>query len=134
MDGVVVVRLLLSQSLTLTGLIPGDRIRAGVLPQGVILPAISITSVSKTDLNIPSPADRRFVTERVQVSVLAKSYPEQKAVLRAVRTAAADKLYPEVVGVSGITVHTASAGPDFMLEDSIYTGSQDFMVRYNEET
>lgn len=134
MDGVVATRSVLVADAAMTGLVPGVRIIAGPLPLNITLPAISLESISKVDLNIPAPGSTRFVRERVQVTVHAKNYPEQKAILRAVRHAAADKLFPTVAGISGITIHTESAGPDFMSEDaSIWMGSQDLMVKYTEE-
>lgn len=134
MDGVAAVLAVLEADAALIALVPVENIAAGPRPLGTVLPAISLASVSKVDLNLPSPAPTRFVRERVQVTVAASNYPEQRAVLRAVRKAAADKLYPAVAGISGVTIHTESAGPDFMNEaGSLWLGSQDFLVKYNEE-
>jgi hypothetical protein len=113
--------------------VPTGRIRAGAMPLGTALPAISIMSVSSMDMNIPAPGATRFVTERVQVTVLAANYESQKIVLAAVKHAAADTLYPTVPGIAAVTIHTDSAGPDFMLDDAeIYSGSQDFKVHFTQ--
>lgn len=134
MDGVAVIWSLLTGNAALTALVPASRIAAGVAPQGIELPAISVTFVSGVDRNIPSPVSQRHVSERVQVTVHAKNYPSQKAVLRAVKKAAADKM-PTVAGITAVTVHTEGAGPDFMNEEaSIYQGSHDFTIRFNEPT
>lgn len=133
MDGVAAIVTVLTADAALTALVPSARIQAGVLPQGTMLPAISVTSVSKNDRNIPAPGANRHVTERVQVTVLAANYDSQKQVLRAVRKAAADKIDASVSGISGVTIHTESAGPDFMDEAAtIYLGSQDFRVAFSE--
>lgn len=133
MNGVAAVRQVLIADAALTALVPATRIAAGVLPLDTALPAISIMSVSANDLNIPSPATTRQVNERVQVTVMAAGYLSQKAVMRAVRHAAADTR-PTVSGIVNVTIHTISAGPDFMDEAaSIYLGSQDFRVIYNEQ-
>lgn len=133
MDGVAAVRSLLVEASAVTDLVPAGRISAGDLPQGTQLPALSIDSISKTDRNIPNPGAQRHVAERVQVTAHAKNYPSQKALLRAVRGAAADK-FPTVAGISNVTVHTEGAGPDFKNEDAkIYLGSQDFLVTYTED-
>ncbi|WP_395391562.1 hypothetical protein WBP07_12900 [Novosphingobium sp. BL-8A] len=117
----------------LVDLVPGDDIAAGPRPLGGTLPSISLASVSKFDRNIPAPGEWRHVRERVQVTVQARNYPEQKAILRAVRRAAADQLNPEVPGINAVTIHTEPAGPDFMFEDaSIWCGTQDFIVTYLE--
>jgi len=131
-DGVAAVRQLLVAHAPLTALVPAARIQAGVLPIGTTLPAISIMSVSKVDRNIPNPGTYRHVVERVQVTVMASTYVSQKAVLAAVRKAAADK-FPTVSGIIRVTVHTESTGPDFMdAEASIHMGSQDFRVTFSE--
>jgi len=92
MNGVIVVRSLLVADTGLTALVPEARIAAGSLPQGTVLPAFSLMSVSSVDRNIPAPGPTRRVTERVQVTVLARTYPETKTILAAVRKAAADHM------------------------------------------
>lgn len=134
MSGVKAIVSLLTGNAALTAVVPAARIMAGVLPQGTALPHCSVMRVSATDLNIPTPATKRQVRELVQVTVLAATYPQQQQVLALVKKAAADQLYPTVSGISGVTVHTAGAGPDFMDETaSIYIGTQDFTVIYNED-
>jgi hypothetical protein len=89
-------------------------------------------SVSSVDRNIPAPGSKRRVTERVQVTVLARTYPETKTILAAVRTAAADKM-PQIDGLTDVTVHTDSAGPDFLEEETgIHMQTQDLRVSFNE--
>ena len=133
MDGVAAVRFVLVADTALVALVPTDRIVAGPLPLGMGVPAISLHRVSGSDLNLARPAAKRFVTEHVQVTVLAADYPSQKAILRAVRHAAADQLYPAVPGISGVTIHTEGAGPDFMnAAATLWQGSQDFAVKFSE--
>jgi hypothetical protein len=132
MNGVIVIRSLLVTDTGLTALVPEARIAAGHLSQGTVLPAISLMSVSSVDRNIPTPGPKRRVTERVQITVLARAYPETKAILAAIRAAAADKM-PMVDGLTDVTVHTDSAGPDFLDEETgIHMQSQDFRVAFNE--
>jgi hypothetical protein len=132
MNGVIAVRSLLVADTGLTALVPEARIAAGSLPQGTELPAISLMSVSSVDRNIPAPGPKRRVTERVQITVLARAYPETKAILAAIRTAAADQM-PAIDGLTDVTVHTDSAGPDFLDEETgIHMQTQDFRVSFNE--
>ena len=132
MNGVIAVRSLLVADTGVTALVPAVRIVAGILPQGTSLPAISLMSVSSTDRNIAAPGPNRRVTERVQVTVLAASYPAAKAIIRAVRAAAADQM-PAIDGLTDVTVHTDSAGPDFLDEETgIHMQTQDFRVSFNE--
>lgn len=132
MNGVAAIRQLLASNAALTALVPSNRIGAGVLPQGTTLPALSVTLVSSVDRNIPQPGANRRVTDRVQVTVLAANYPQQRQILAAVKKAAADTM-PTVSGITDVVAHTDSTGPDFMDEKAtIYMGSQDFRVSYNE--
>ena len=132
MNGVIAVRSLLVADTGVTSLVPVARIAAGMLPQGTDLPAISLISVSSVDRNVPAPGAKRRVTERVQVTVLARTYPEVKAIIAAVRQAAADQM-PNIDGLFDVTVHTDSAGPDFLDEETgIHMQTQDFRVSFNE--
>lgn len=134
MDGVAVMRELLIGNADLLTLVDGaaDRIVAGILAPGTDLDALAIERISAVDRNIMAPGANRRVTERVQVTALAKTYPGQKALLKAVKRAAAD-FVGSAAGLTDVTVHTDAAGPDFMDEQSsIYMGSQDFIVGYTE--
>ena len=132
MNGVIAVRSLLVADTGMTALVPVARIAAGSLPQGTMMPAISLMSVSGVDRNIPAPGPKRRVTERVQVTVLARTYPEVKAIIAAVRQAAADQM-PNIDGLFDVTVHTDSAGPDFLDEETgIHMQTHDFRVSFNE--
>jgi hypothetical protein len=132
MNGVIAVRSLLVGDLRVTALVPRERIAAGTLPQGTVLPAIALMSIGSVDRNVPSPGPKRRVSERVQVTVLARAYPEAKTIIAAVRAAAADRM-PQIDGLSDVTVHTDSAGPDFLDEETgIHMQAQDFRVSFNE--
>ena len=132
MNGVVAVRALLVAHTPLTSLVPVAQIVAGVVQQGSALPALSLMSVSSTDRNIIKAGAVRRVTERVQVTVLAATYPAAKSILKAVRQAAADRT-PTIAGIGQVIVHTDSAGPDFLDEQAgIHMQTQDFRVSFNE--
>ena len=132
MNGVIAVRILLVTDTGMTALVPPGRIAAGMLPQGTELPAISLLSVSSVDRNIPAPGSKRRVTERVQVTVLAATYRQIKAILAAVRKAAADQM-PSIDGLFDVPVHTDSARPDFLDEETgIHMQTQDLRVSFNE--
>lgn len=133
MNGIVALRAVLIADATLTALVPAERIAAGILPLNTAAPFIQLTSISVNDLNIPSPGLTRFVTERVQVSVIAANDDSLRAVFAAMKSAAADQINPVVSGISGVTIHTAGAGPDIVSEEaSLYQKNLDFMVRYTE--
>lgn len=132
MNGVITVRSLLVGCTAVTALVPEARIVAGSLSLGTMIPAIAIMSVSSVDRNIPAPGAKRRVTERVQVTVLARAYPEAKTLIAAVRAAVADQM-PTIDGLTDINVHTDSTGPDFLDEETgIHMQSQDLRVSFNE--
>lgn len=137
MDGVAAVRAALIADAALLALVPDvagkSQVFAGPAPLGTALPFVMLESISKTDLNILAPGATRHVRERVQVSVVGLNYPQQKQLLRAVRHAAADRINVAVTGLTNVTIHTDSAGPDFHDADYAgWRGSQDFKVHYNE--
>lgn len=132
MDGVSIIRAVLTANAGVTALVPPDRIEAGTLPIGTQLDAIGIISVSSNDRNILAPRSTRHVSERVEVTAMAATYPRKKALLKAIKAAAAD-FVGEVDGASGVTILTAGTGPDVMdANASIFMGSQDFMVGFSE--
>lgn len=133
MDGVAAVRSVLVADADMIALVPVSRIFAGPAPLGTALPFVMLASISIIDRNILSPGPQRFVAERVQVTFVGRNYPEQKQLQRAVRHAAADQVNPAVPGISGVTIHTDSAGPDFYDQDySGWRSSQDLRVKYSE--
>ncbi|MBY0303616.1 MAG: DUF3168 domain-containing protein [Sphingomonas sp.] len=132
MNGVIAVRALLVAHAPLTTIVPSPRIVAGVIPEGSVMPTISLMSVSSVDRNILQPGIHRHVSERVQVTVMATTYPAAKALMKAVRAAAADQS-PSIAGLTAVTVHTDSAGPDFTDSvTSLHLQTQDFRVSYLE--
>src|ERR1044072_7272674 len=118
MDGIAAVRSVLVADAGVTALVPAAKIVAGPLPLSTQPPALSLTMASLVDRNIPAPGLTRHVTERGQVTVLARNLPEQKNILRAVRDAAADQFNPVVPGISGVRIQTEGGGPDFMNEEA----------------
>jgi len=134
MSAIKITRALLVADAALTALVPANRIVAGVPAQGVALPLIALTEISRVDRNLVTGAASARVTARVQVTVMATSYPAQKTLLGAVRHAARSKV-GTLSGVSNAAVHLDGTGPDFMdSETKIYQQGQDFMVSFNEAT
>ena len=134
MDGTVAVRTVLVADASLLAEVPAARIiEDEALPQGIALPAILIRDTSGADLPTLTPGETRFVTDRVTVEVHAKTKPDVRRVMKLVRAAAADKLYPIVPGISGVTIHTDGRGPSGISAATfVRMEVQDFMVRYTE--
>jgi hypothetical protein len=109
--------------------VPAARIKAGGLPQGIALPAIAVTRVSRVG-NDPLRGGASRSVERVQVTVMAPDYDTQTEVLRRILAACEGKA-GTIAGAPNVSVTSAGGGPDFRdAEASIWSGSEDFRVSY----
>lgn len=133
MSGVGIVRTLLAANAPLVAVVPPARIMAGDLPPNTSLPAIDIRKVSDVShRHMKMPASGNHWAERVQVTVHAATYPQQRSILALVRAG-----LPSTRGAVGSyscdSISMDLGGPDMFDPDaSIYSGSQDFIVRYIE--
>lgn len=132
MDGVAVMVALLSGHEPLTSLV-GDRIFAGTVPQGVALPAVGVSEISRPPQDtVARNGATTLINARIQVTVHAKNYPEQKRVILAA------KLGPGVhtgtiAGVAVKSVLHDMVGPDLSDDAAgIFQQSRDFKVAYLE--
>lgn len=132
MSDVKAVRYLLANNASLIAVVPAARIFSGVIPQGTTLPALGVSHVSTVRRQAVS--NDTFCTARVQVTVLAATYPTQKSILALVRAAVTRK--PGTVNsVKVDTILKDLEGPDFRndaVDPPIYMQSQDFIVHYTE--
>lgn len=132
MSGVAVIRYLLANSASLTAQVPAARIFAGTIPQGSALPAIGVTQISGVERRtVAMDEPPRHRQDRVQVTVLAATYPSKKTILALVRTACANQS-GSVNGVKLDSILPDGEGPD--LDDpaaTIYEQSRDFLVRWS---
>lgn len=132
MNAVVVIRALLLAHAPVTAIV-GQQVFAGDVPQGVVLPAIGLREISRVEQATASLAQSTvMVTARVQVTVHAKSYPEQKALLQAAKLSAGS----HTGVVAGVTVRSVTrdiVGPDMSdAAAGIYEQPRDFKVVYIE--
>lgn len=131
MSGVGIVRTLLAANAGLLAVVPATRIMAGDLPPKTVVPAIGIKTVSGVPYRTMKMATSgNLWTERVQVTVEAGSYPQQKSILALVRAA-----LPSTRGMVGSfncdSISVDLEGPDmFSADENIYVGSQDFIVKH----
>lgn len=131
MSGVAIVTYLLAHASAVTAKVPANQITAGATPINTPLPAISVTQISSTQRNIVGMnAAKYLVTERVQVTVQAKSYPDQKAILALIR-AALPESRGSINGFACDSIVPSSEGPDvYDYEALIYEQSVDFIVKF----
>jgi hypothetical protein len=137
MSGVIAIRALLANNANLLAVVPATKIMAGVIPIETVLPAIAVSHISTVERNTVSMADVGVMaTERVQVTVQAKTYLDQKSILELVR-----KACPNTRGtVNGIAVDSILpelAGPDLRddeVEPPLFIQSRDFIVKFVESS
>lgn len=133
MAAVKVVRYLLANNSPLIAVVPATKIMAGVIPLNTVLPAIAVNHISTVERNTVAMNDATILaTSRVQVTVQAKTYTEQKSILELVR-----KACPVSRGtVNGVVVDSIIpdiAGPDFRDDEAgIFMQSRDFIVKFQE--
>lgn len=130
MSGVAVIRYLLVNNASLTATVSADKIKPGLVPIGITLPAISIRQISGREFQIIKRGSNQLVTERIQITAQAKTYTEQKAIIALIRAA--------LPGTHG-TVNTflvdsltyESDGPDLEYENPvIFEQSLDYFVKF----
>ena len=130
-SGTAIARSLLAANTALTAVVPALRIFAGGLPQGIVLPAISVTKVTGNQLNTVAMTGSHLATEHVQVTVSAKTYASQKQCL-ALALAALPNTHAVVATFNCESVVPGSEGPDFYDPVAIiYQGSHDFVVKFH---
>lgn len=133
MSAIKVIRALLIAHAPVLALVPPARIVVGTVRQGTPLPAIGLTEIGRVELPTVSLAQRAVqVTARVQVTVHASTYPEQKAVLQAARLGPGAHT-GTVAGIEVRSVMRDVVGPDMGDSDAdIYQQSRDFKVVFVE--
>jgi hypothetical protein len=135
MSGAVITYVTLAAYEPLVALVPLLRIFVGdTLPVGTAVPALLITEISGVPRNTVSMDEpNRLISTRVQVSVHARSYPEQDQILSLVR-AAMPNLYGVVAGIKVRSILPDIVGPDLSNpEASIFIKSRDFKIAYLEQ-
>ena len=130
MSGVAILRYMLANNAPLAAIVSSNKIIAGVVPLNTALPAVSIRQISGQEYQTIKRGTNQLVTERIQVTALASTYPSQKSILNLIRTA-----LPATRGtVSSFVVDSITPdidGPDLYNDNPIiYEQSIDFVVRF----
>lgn len=130
MSGVAVIYHLLSNDASLTAVVPAAKIKAGVVPVNTELPAISIRQISGTELSVIKRGLNQQVTERIQVTVNASTYTQQKEIIELTRDALPGT-HGTVNSISVLSLTYESDGPDLEYENpQIFEQSMDYFVTY----
>jgi hypothetical protein len=135
MSGVIAIRSLLANNTAVLAVVPATKIMAGVIPLDTVLPAIGISHISTTERNtVAMDTAQVMATERVQVTVQAKSYADQKSILELVRKACPNT-HGTVNGIEVDSILPEIAGPDLRDDELlIFVQSRDFIVKFIEST
>lgn len=139
MNGVAAVLQVLAEHDGVTAIVPANgasppRLVAGTVSQGAALPWLAVRQVSTVDAPIVEEGAQRHVTDRVQISIAAATYPALKALEKAVKTACAG-VRPEVAGINAVSMHVAAGGADgFDPAGQFPMSTRDVLVKYLEAT
>jgi hypothetical protein len=107
----------------------------GAIPLGTTMPAIAVSEISVMERNtVGMNAAKVLATARIQVTVQASSYADQKTVLDLVRKACPNQR-GTVNGVAVDSIVPDVAGPDLDVPDAgLFMQSRDFIVKFTETT
>ena len=130
MSGVAIIRSILANNGNLVSAVTSDKIIAGVAPINTSLPVLTVTQISGIEYQLIKQVGVQLVSDRVQVTVLATSYVQQKQLLELIRSA-----LPTTRGtVNGFVVDSIVRqidGPDLYSDDPVmYEQSIDYIVRF----
>jgi len=111
MSGTAIAWYLMKTNSALLAQVPAARIFCGVIPLNTARPAIGVTSVSGVDADNVAMSGNTLVTERVQVTIYATTYPSQKTLLGLVK-ASLPHTHGAVNGLTCESITPAGDGPD----------------------
>lgn len=130
MSGTAIINYMLSNDGGIIPAMPELNVISGTVPLNTQLPVISIRQISGLEYKTIKRIGDQLVTDRVQVSVLASTYYQQKEIIELVRSA----LVPTRGNVGIYMVDSITPdidGPDLYSENPVtYEQSIDYMVRF----
>lgn len=131
MSGISIIRYFLADDSLITASVPASRIKGGLMPINTQLPSISIRQISGQEHNVLNRGSNQLVTERIQITILATSYSQQKSIISLMRNALANSVRGEVNGFDVDSIEYESDGPDLYTDNpAIYEQSIDYLVRF----
>ncbi len=130
MTGVEIVGVILRDHPALIERIPVERIKAGSLPDNIVLPALLLRTVSSIDRQWLRRSDVWRVTDRVSVAVRASSYADQIAIIQIVKRLCGG-LTGDIGGALRVSILTAGTGPDVGGPANSFEQTQDFRVSFD---
>ena len=131
MSGVAIAWYLLAHNSPLIAVVPANRVFIGDIPLKTTLPAISVSQISSVQRNVVGMAEVNYsVVDRVQVTILTKTYPQGDSIQALIRTALPVS-HGTVNGFACEAILPDMEGPDMYDDVALnYMQSQDYMVRF----
>lgn len=130
MSGVAIIRSILANNGNLVSAVTSDKIIAGTAPINTLLPVVTVTQISGIEYQLIKQIGVQLVSDRVQVTVLANSYVQQKQLLELVR-ASVQSTRGTVNGFAVDSIVRQIDGPDLYSDDPVmYEQSIDYIVRF----
>ena len=130
MSGVAIIRSILANNGNLVSAVTSDKIIAGVAPINTSLPVVTVTQISGIEYHLIKQVGVQLVSDRVQVTVLANSYVQQKQLLELVRSAVSSTR-GTINGFPVDSIVRQIDGPDLYSDDPVmYEQSSDYIVRF----
>jgi hypothetical protein len=130
MSGVAIIRSILANNGNLVSAVTSDKIIAGVAPINTSLPVLTVTQISGIEYQLIKQVGVQLVSDRVQVTVLANSYVQQKQLLELVRSAVSSTR-GTINGFAVDSIVRQIDGPDLYSDDPVmYEQSIDYIVRF----
>ncbi|MCZ4341517.1 hypothetical protein O4H52_07890 [Sphingomonadaceae bacterium G21617-S1] len=132
MSGVRIAGALLRANAPFLAIVPLASVKAWKLRQNTQPPSAVATRISRTKLQLLDAQDTWLVTERVQITIRARSGDQREKLIRLGERACVDK-FGTIGGFENVSVISSGAGPDFE-DDSgtVFMGSFDLRVSFNE--
>ena len=130
MTGVDIIGALLVDDRAATDIAPPVRIKAGALPENVVLPAFLVRLVSSVERQALKRRGTVRTVDRVSVTVRAATYAEQTAAIGVIRRACAGRT-GDIAGASSVSILTAGTGPDARGPGNSFEQTQDFRVSFD---
>ena len=131
MTGLEIVGAILIAHKPLLELVDVDSIKAGKLPDGVVLPALLLRTVSSIDRQYLKNSNFFRVTDRVSVAVRAANYEDQIKIIRIVKRCCGG-LTGDIGGGLRVSILNAGTGPDIGGPANSFEQTHDFRVSFDD--
>ena len=132
LEGSDIIGALLLADEALLQLVPEERIKAGLLPEGSALPALLVNGTSSTDRQPLTREAQVRRTDRVSVTVRAAPPRSPPCDCGGWRRACAGKT-GQLGGGRNVSILTAGMGPDVNGPGGSFEKTQDFRVSWDAE-